>query len=804
MGFRSVNMGFTVTPAVLFLMACTSVFFLLGNLLLQVQTELPGQSWFFLAPLAIGMFSHLRIICSLCSLLAGFLWALFSAQSALDRVLVTADEQRDLEVVMKVVGIPIKSGRQLRFNARILSPPSLPETVRLRIYNQEKIYPAANLVPGDIVSGVIRLKKPNSLSNPGGFDYEAYLFAKGIGASGYVRSLRLLSSAEPWRDLAALRFKIFEKLERLVPEAQKGPILALTFGERSYMTAEQWEWLRLSGTAHLFAISGLHISLIFGLVYGLVLFFGLRAIPNPREIAVRPVALLLALLAAFFYSWLAEFSIPTQRALVMLACFVFCALFFRSSILRNALYLALVLVLVLDPLSPLSATFYLSFGALAAICAWLTGTRRANRVWRWVGLQLYLALALVPLTLYFFALLVPGAPIANAFAIPFMSFLVLPCALLAVFFSTFWPAAGKFFADFAGQFLEVFWRISDWLIEIPGFYWYLEPPVWALVLMASAFMVLPFIRTSYGFLFVALLCLVSFNRSGIPIIPTGSFQALFFDVGQGLSVFIRTRHHYVLFDTGPGRAPSFVPLVHSLLPYLRRAGINRLDTLVVSHGDNDHAGGLNKLREADIEVTARFSSDPALQKNGFEPCQRGNAWWVDEVRFAFLHPPPLSSRFSGNNASCVLQISTRENSLLLTGDIEHMAEQFMLKTQTKALKSSVLLVPHHGSLTSSSEAFIETVAPCAAVVSAGYKNRFRFPRNKVLDRYRKRDIPLFNTADTGALGIFFPAAGALEVELMHREDRRKYWNRKSRSKDLPRTLACRPVEKWVSTSLSRP
>ena len=744
------------------------------------------------------MFSRHRLGCSLCSLLAGFLWALLAAHSALDRVLATADEQRDLQVTLKVASIPIQNGNQLRFSARILSPPSLPEAVNLRIYNFKKTYPTGNLVPGDVFSGVIRLKKPGGHSNPGGFDYEAHLFAKGIGASGYVRSLRLITPADPLRDPEALRFKIFEKLESLVPEAQKGPILALTFGERGYMSATQWERLRFSGTAHLFAISGLHISLIFGLVYALLLFIGLRVIPNPREIAARPVALLLALLVAFFYSWLAEFSIPTQRALVMLACFVFCALFFRRSILTNTLCLALFLVLVLDPLSTLSASFCLSFGALATTCAWLNGVRYTNRVWRWAGLQLYLALALTPLTLYFFALLVVGAPIANAFAIPFMSFLVLPCALLALLCANFWHAGGKFFADLAGQFLEVFWQFSGWLIEIPGFYWFLEPPVWALALMMAAFLTLPFIRTQYGFLFVALLCLVAFNRSETHAIPPGSFRALFFDVGQGLSVLVSTPKHHVLFDTGPGREPGFVPLAHSLLPYLRRSRIDRLDVLVVSHGDNDHAGGLNKLQGANIKIVRRFSSDLALQRSGFESCHAGKFWQADGVRFEFLHPPLGQSGFSGNNASCVLQVSTQENSLLLTGDIERSAEEFMLKTAAKRLESSVLLIPHHGSLTSSSENFIAAVVPCAAVVTTGYKNRFRFPKKKVLERYEKRNVPVFNTADTGALGLFFPRAGALEVKLMHRADSSKYWKQKSRSRDLPRILDCKAVEQAPS------
>ncbi len=793
-------MGFSLAPVVLLSMVCTSIFFLLGNFLLQVQTELPGQFWFFLAPLAVGMFSRHRLICSLCSLLAGFLWALLAAQSALDHVLATADEQRDLQVTLKVASIPIQNGKQLRFSARILSPSSLPESVNLRIYNLKKTYPAGNLVPGDVFAGVIRLKRPGGYSNPGGFDYEAHLFAKGIGASGYVRSLRLITPADPVRDPEALRFKIFEKLESLVPEAQKGPILALTFGERGYMSAEQWERLKFSGTTHLFAISGLHISLIFGLVYALLLFIGLRFIPNPREISVRPVALLLALLAAFLYSWLAGFSIPTQRALVMLACFVFCALCFRRSILGNALCLALFLVLVLDPLSTLSATFCLSFGALAATCAWLNGVRYTNRVWRWAGLQLYLALALAPLTLYFFALLVVGAPIVNAFAIPFMGFLVLPCALLALLCASFWPAGGKFFADLAGQLLEVFWQLSGWLIEIPGFYWFLEPPVWALALMMVAFLTLPFIRTRYGFLFVVILCLVAFNRSENLAIPTGSFRALFFDVGQGLSVLVSTSNHHVLFDTGAGREPGFFPISHSLLPHLRRNRIERLDVLVISHGDNDHAGGLSKLQEANIETVSRFSSDPALQKRGFESCHSGKFWQVDGVRFVFLHPPPEQSRFFGNNASCVLQVSTRENSLLLTGDIESLAEKFMLKTKAKRLESSVLLIPHHGSLTSSGENFIAAVAPCAAVVAAGHKNRFRFPKKKVLERYGKRNIPVFNTADTGALGLFFPREGALEVKLMHRADSSKYWKRKSRSRDLPRILVCKAVEQAPSAS----
>ncbi len=690
---------------------------------------------------------------------AGFSWASLSAWQQLYPELSPDLEGVPLQITGTIVSLPQREGRILRF---IVAPDTardeegtpvlLPKRVRLAWYGKH----SPQLLPGERWQLRVKFKRPWSLRNPGSFDYEEWLFQQGIRATGYVRESKAnqrLSVAEGYPVLR-LRNAIRHAIKSHIgAEPMAGIITALAIGERGAISDEQWDVLLASGTNHLVAISGLHVGLVAGLMYLLILRLWRFCPACCERLAAPRAAAFAAMLVALGYAALAGFSIPTQRALLMLAI-VLGGVWWRRPIERGrVLLLALWAVTLFDPASILSPGFWLSFAAVAWILYGMWGRWDAKGLWwRWGRAQLLVALGLLPLLLLFFQQGSLSAPLANLFAVPWVSLLVVPLTLIGVALLGLWSAAAGALLQLAAMLMSWLWPVLQWLSEtIPilplaasgwtvvpaliGVLWVLAPRGWPLRTMG-----------------VVLLLPLLFRQPDMP--AEGSARLTLLDVGQGLAAVVQTHAHTLLFDTGPAYASGFDTGDAVVVPFLRNAGIGQIDTLVVSHGNRDHAGGVISVLKQ-VPVHQVWADGELVTKlPDAVPCLRGESWQWDGVGFRFLHPPPGESSNDENNHSCVLRVSVGGHALLLTADIETGAERTLLDSG-EPLQADILLVPHHGSKSSSSAAFLDAVQPELALFSVGYRNRYGFPHQKVVERYRQRGI---NTARTDA-------GGALQIEL---------------------------------------
>ena len=779
--------------------------FLAGNLVLHGLPSPPSPAWgWAAAPLLAGLASRraLRLVAG--GFAAGFVYALVAAGARLDTTLPSALDGRTWELTGRVASLPVARGRYTAFEFAVAhgvlmdaakpahapaasavpfpSPP--PRRVRINLYDRraaryigartarhadQRTARHTDVRAGDRLRLRARLRRPRGYANPGGFDYERWLFMRGIGATGYARGYHKIGDGAWWQPLLWRR-ALLEKLHaHRAATAHVDSVAALSLGLGGSLAPERGEILNATGTRHLFAVSGLHIGLVFGLFFWLSRAL-LRRLPPPcARLPARHAAALMALPFAFGYALLAGFSLPTQRALVMLTCFVFGSLQRRSLSLAQSLSASLLAVLLWDPFSPLSVSFWLSFAAVAFIVLFLSAHAGGAHWGRWPKLQIYLSLAMALPTLALFARASLVAPLANLFAVPLVSFLILPASLSATLLAAFsdWPAA--WLLRGADVLFDVFWRAGAWLATADAAEWSHRPPAWALAAaVAGVALLLALPRRSLKPLALVLL-LPLLNKASAPP-ARGDFEAVFLDVGQGLSVFVATHRHALLYDAGATYS-TFDLGAAVVVPYLRARGVGELDLLIVSHNDNDHAGGAaGVLRH--VAAKRMVGGEPlTVAGRDFEAC-RDDEWIWDGVRFEILRPPAMRT-YTGNDASCVLRISGGGHSLLLTADVERAAERAL--TRDARIASEVVLVPHHGSRTSSSPAFLDKVAPRLAVVTSGYRNRFGLPRADVLRRYHRRGVRVWNTADTGALRLYFTPAAPPRITA-HRRQTRRYWN----------------------------
>jgi len=710
----------------------------------------------------------------------GVLWALFRADLVLDARWPDALEGRDATVVGTVSGLPEPGARRLVFDLRVrrawAEDEPIPFAGRIRLRWYEPAGPVAGRVePGSTWRLRVRLKQPHGYSNPGGFDYEAYLFRERIRATGYVRESpqnRRLQPATGW-SLQAYRGVLRGRLDAAAENLRfAGMLRALALGDRSGISEAQWHVLRDTGTNHLIAISGLHVGFaagigaLLGLWTGRVLTLWRRTIAAPRSGALA------ALLLALAYAALSGFAIPAQRAFVMAAVFLAALLYRRHAWSGRGLCLALVLVLVLQPASVHDPGLWLSFAAVALILAWLNaGGVRSDRsaVIEAVKLQWVVSLGLLPVVAGFFGRVALVAAPANMIAVPAVMFGVVPMCLAAVGAALAgWEPVVAACLAVADTVLGWLWPVLVWLARQPGAGLPVHLALWqSIALLAGVLWV--FLAPGRTRRWAAVCLLVLAVPGPSPPAP-GGFRVTVLDVGQGLSVVVRTAGHVLVYDTGPRYPSGFNLAEAAVLPYLRERGIDRVDLLVISHGDNDHRGGFEPL-VAGIPVDGVMSS-VAHRLPGAHFCLRGQAWRWDGVTFEVLHPrrarPPPH-----NNASCVLRIDSPHGSALLTGDIEREAEAELRRTYGGRLASDVMLVPHQGSHSSSTPAFIDAVSPAWAIASAGYINRYGHPREAVMARYRRRGAATFNTAASGAVTAEVGPAGIRITE--HRRRRTRLW-----------------------------
>jgi competence protein ComEC len=712
----------------------------------------------------------------------GFFWAALFAEYALDPALDPVLEGKTVLVEGRVLARPRAiTPRQLRFPfyiERLDAGQGWSEfrgKARLSLYNAD--FKMAN---GERWQLAVRLKRPHGFSNPGGFDFEQWLFQQGIRATGYVRKDKARNRRLSVSRVSAInRFR--SRLMTLYEGIPAGSpslaiIRALTIGDRSALSASQWEVLRATGTSHLVAISGLHVSLVAGLVFWLTRVVWVRCGYLVERYPASKVAAVIAVTAALAYALLAGFGIPVRRALIMVSIFMLSIVSDQSASFSRAIALAVVIILLLDPLAVLSPGWWLSFWAVTVIAYCIAGRHGARGfVQKWVSMHIVLAITMVPLLLVFFQQASVIAPLANIIAVPYVGMLVVPVALTGTLLFSVSETAGVWLLQIAADLMDLVWPWLNGLAGLEHALWQQHQPVaWTLIPAFLGLAVLFMPRGIPGRWLALLLILPLIVIE--PLRPgRGEARVTLLDVGQGLAAVVQTQHHTLVYDAGPRFSETFDTGAAVVVPFLRHSGVRTLDRLIVSHGDNDHIGGVASLLaeypadELLTSVTEKIASANAVH------CWRNRHWVWDGVRFTLLHPVK-GSRLQGNNASCVLRIeSAAGHSVLLTGDIEAQAEQVLLQYPRQQLAAAVLIAPHHGSDTSSTPAFIEAVDPDVVLFPSGYRNRYGFPKSPVVERYADRHAEMYETGLSGALTVTLSSSDEKPVIRRFRDQRQRYW-----------------------------
>jgi competence protein ComEC len=783
--------------------------FVAGVCWLQQQAALPAPLWLAaacLTGLALVLASVRwrgapkgRLAASWVGMaLLGIAFAAWRADLALSDALAAERDGEDVTVTGIVDSLPARSERSVRFEFALeRPPPGVPGRVILSWYDETRGAGSsgAALRPGQRWELTVRLRRPHGNANPHGFDYEVWLLEQGVRATGTVRPLRAgprrLLDAFVWRPSTAidrLRANLRDRIEQtLAGKPYAGVITALVIGDQRGIDQDDWALFNRTGVGHLVSISGLHVTMIAAAVAWLVLSAWRRLRwrgqaaslqwPAPAAAACAGAA------AALLYCLLAGWGVPAQRTFFMLLV-VACALWTgRLAAATHVLAAALFLVVLFDPWAVLAAGFWLSFGAVALIF-YASHGRMPLRAVRWRGLreaarvQAAITLGLAPFAVLLFHQISIVGPLANAIAIPVVSFVVTPLALLGSGLAAFWPAPWLLewaHGCFAG--LMVLLRGMDaWPMAaaaVPA------PPLWAFVAAVIGMLWCLAPRAVPGRL-LGLAWMLPLFLLPPPRPGPGEVWLTALDVGQGTAVLVETAQRRLLYDTGPPYGADSDAGGRVILPYLRARGIGKLDGLIVSHADQDHVGGAESVLDGvPVDWTASsLDEDHAVNRKAARArrCFAGQSWEWDGIRFSMLHPTwdSYAHPAKTNARSCVLHVQAGARGVLLAGDIEAPQEAQLVR-DGQALGADVLLVPHHGSKTSSTAAFLDAVQPRLAVFQVGHRNRYGHPRADVVARYVARGAEVLRTDEGGAISVRLTAHAEPSVG-RYREERKRYWH----------------------------
>jgi len=773
--------------------------------------------------------------CIVLAFVLGFAWNARYAENRLGNILTEEFEGRDLVVEGRVSALPQSKpdGAKFAFTLdKVLIGSEALERFPQKIYlswqpawrNPDEI---PEMIPGQRWRFKVKLKRPYGSLNPYTFDFERWSFHQDFGASGSVKSGELLLAsdigfAEFELRMELARWSLRQKIIRMLPADSQysGVLIALVMGDQNAIDQDDWRVFNATGIGHLISISGLHVTMLAGVGATLAAWIWRRR-SLPLYIPVAKLAAVAGFLTAFVYAWLAGFQIPAQRTMYMVGVVAFALWTGRNPRSFDIWWWALWIVLAIDPMAPYTPGFWLSFGAVAAILygmgnsAGLLGIptgkelevhwtqRLAEALREACRVQAVVTLALLPLTLYWFYQVSVVSPLANAFAIPLVSYVVTPLAI-----------AGALLPEFIGRWLLLPAHISmDCLAQLlhwmAGWKWsvvWSRQPLWWNLLISSlgiVYVIRPgIVRDSWCSrvfvlsLSIALLTPLSHIVSR-QLIATGEFKATIFDIGQGTSVFIETANHTLLYDTGPTQGKKDDAGQRILLPYFRGRGIDQIDRMVISHSDSDHVGGAATLLKH-IEFKSMMGSLPLsnpLLKNlqsktvASIPCRFGQHWIWDEVEFFIWHPREdtnFAAQYSSkpNELSCVLEVRNKHTSFWLTGDVERQGEaEIVERLDDEMLKELgdrelIFMAPHHGSKTSSSEDLLMRLKPDQAFAQNGYRNRYGHPHSTVVARYKSLGIPFTQTPETGAQVWHFGALGKPMLKGW-RLGQRRLWHRES-------------------------
>jgi len=631
---------------------------------------------------------------------------------------------------------------------------------------------------GDIWEFELRLRRPRGNSNPGVFSRENWMFRQNLHASGYVvpgnrNRLIVTGSLSP---IETYRRDFVDDAETNGGQSA-GVLAAIGVGARHLISREQWDRFAKTGTSHLMAISGLHIGLAAAASFGVfVLLSGvLRLRGNHLDFAV-----VASVITSSAYAIISGFVVPSQRATAMLGLGGFAFLCRRRAEPARIVALVALLVFVLDPVSLMTPGFCLSFGAVALLLWFSKGfwqTVVVLRLRKVIGMQLVLLLGLMPLTALTFHRIALTAPVVNLLTVPFFSMVTVPLTLLSMVVRPLRDVAADGLLSLGARSI----RLVEWLVgnfaELPiadiavagvdG----ANTAIWCIVFLPAIWVVLPrgWPGRWIAILGVAALLLYKPARP-----PHSCVDTHVLDVGQGLAVVLQSRQSTVLFDTGRSYRGGGSAAEHVILPFLRHQRIQSIDTLVVSHADDDHAGGVAALiREIDVARILVGEMIPVSGRTVIE-CKAGEFWQTDGIAYRFIHPG-ADTALQGNDASCVLIVSAKGHHLVLTGDIEGEAELEVLRRYPFE-SASIVLIPHHGSLTSSSPAIVNRLRPSYAIASVAYDNRWGFPKERVTRRWKGGGAVVMDTASSGAISFRLCADEGIEFLREERFRQRRFWH----------------------------
>jgi len=739
------------------------------------------------------------------ALLAGFGYAALRAQVRLAEELPRAWEGEDIDIVGVVDDLPANSAQGTRFAFAVerVGTPRAVVPSRLSLAWFAPLRPAfGDEDPPSVHAGerwhlTVRLKRPHGTVNPGGFDLEAWLLQQGMRATGYVHpegvNARSDNFAErPGDYVQRAREQVRLRIVAALGDAPyAGVIVALAIGDQRAVPEAQWTVFSRTGVSHLVSISGLHVTVFAAFAGGIAYALARRSARLTARVPARKLAAAVGVVAAGCYVLLAGAEVPAVRTFAMLAIAA-CGLWLGRPGTAGVVWLwALAGVLLWDPWATLTPGFWLSFGAVGLLLYASVGrlrvpaasgfrARLCNAIREGAHAQWVVTLGLAPLTLALFQQASLIAPVANAVAIPVVTLGVVPLALLGIVV----PVDILF--QVAHTILAWLMRFLEALAALPDATWQQHAPLpWTVATGVAGALLLLAPRgipgRAWGFLWILPLFVV---RPEPP--PHGAFRLTVLDVGQGLSAVVETHHYTLVYDAGPRYTETTDAGGRIVAPFLRATGLRRVDGLIISHQDLDHSGGtLSLLQSTPVGwFASSLPADHAIvlraQAQGGSvvmACIAGQHWTWDGVVFTVLHPTRAEyddPRAKTNDRSCVVRIDSAYGSALLTGDLEAKSEAKLLRDDSAVLRADVLVVPHHGSRTSSTPAFIRGVAPAIAVFACGYRNRFGHPRPDIVARYAAEAVHMVRTDMEGAVTLTF-ASGTPLQPVSARDLRRRYW-----------------------------
>ena len=738
-----------------------------------------------------------------CIASAGFYWVEYLKADKPQHKLSAQFEGRPIIIQGFIDELPRVSEKSVQFGFQVThwETPYAKQTMENDQHFPRRVsllYPSKDLIqafkPGQYLELKVKLKQIHGLKNPYGFDVEEWMYIQNYNAQGVIQKggARLLQSEHyAFKTIfELLRFHIRQKIQNsLGPDAQyAGVIAALVIGDQQMIHSDDWKVFAQTGIGHLISISGLHVTMLAG--FGA--WISLLLVKRTRLIYWQPapyIASCIGFLTAFVYTWLAGFQIPAQRTTFMVGVAALGMYLGRSLHMMDIWLWALFLVLTCHPWAVYSPGFWLSFGAVVAMIFAMPQNQQQvididllfiQKLKKSFGeaarVQAVVTIALIPLTLYWFYQISLISPIANAIAIPVVSFLVTPFAMLGAFLPWFFGDVFLWIAHTIFSLLMILIRPlgqMEWS-SISG----AKPSGWHLLLslLGVIICIRPgiLIESWKSRIFGLMMCLTLFiPKEYLPgRIPNGEVEMTVWDIGQGNAVLIQTKSHSLLFDTGPISFGKFDPGEKIIIPHLKAQGIRKIDQLVISHQDADHIGGLRYLLENFPIQNAMGSISPDHQAQQYfsknkvflEKCQAGQSWHWDGIDFYVWHPQlqedPKSQYKSTkpNDMSCVIEVRNSHHSIWLTGDIEKNAERLIVERliedqthlQTIQRRNLILMAPHHGSKSSSTPSFLEYLDPEFAFSQTGYKNRYQHPHPDIVKRYQDGEIDLLDTVQTGA------------------------------------------------------